>query len=140
MIGKTFSHYRVLEHLGTGGMGEVYLAEDLRLGRSVALKMLPARLREEEDERHRLLAEARLVSALNHPGIAVVYEVDEVESEAGTIGFLALEYVPGVPVDVWAAQELPDLDRRLAVAAEIAAAIGGTAGSPEYRSLVTSSS
>jgi eukaryotic-like serine/threonine-protein kinase len=104
-------------------MGEVYLAEDLRLGRPVALKMLPASRREEEEERRRLIAEARLVSALNHPGIAVVYEVDEVEIDDGALGFLAMEYVPGLPIDEWARREKPDLDRRLQAAAEIAEAL-----------------
>jgi tetratricopeptide (TPR) repeat protein/predicted Ser/Thr protein kinase len=123
MIGRSFSHFRILEHLGTGGMGEVYLAEDVRLGRPVALKMLPACRREEDEERHRLLAEARMVSALNHPGIAVVYEVDEVRGDDGAIGFLAMEYVPGLPIDEWARRERPDLDRRLVAAAEVAEAL-----------------
>jgi tetratricopeptide (TPR) repeat protein/predicted Ser/Thr protein kinase len=123
MIGRTFSHYRVLEHLGTGGMGEVYLAEDLRLGRSVALKMLPACRREDENERRRLLDEARLASALNHPAIAVVYEIDEVATEEGPLGWLAMEYVAGEPVDRWAERERPSLERRLDVAIEIAEAL-----------------
>ena len=123
MIGRTFSHYRILEHLGTGGMGEVYLAEDLRLGRSVALKMLPACRREDESERRRLLEEARLASALNHPAIAVVYEIDEIETEEGPLGWLAMEYVSGDPVDRWAEREKPDLERRLNLAIEIAEAL-----------------
>ncbi len=123
MIGRTLSHYRILERLGEGGMGEVYLAEDLRLQRPVALKMLPACRREQAEERARLLAEARLASALNHPNIAVVYEVDEIAAEDGPLALLAMEYVSGTPLDVWAKRARPGLDRILEVAEEIAAAL-----------------
>ncbi len=78
-------------------MGEVYLAEDVRLHRTVALKTL--RLREDaqtDEQAHaRLLREARAAAALTHPGIAVIYEIDEVEGEKGPIRFIAMEYVAG---------------------------------------------
>ena len=78
MIGETLAHYRVLERLGSGGMGDVYRAEDLRLHRDVALKMLRSDA-VEHDTTHRLLAEARAASAFNHPTIAVVYDAGEVD-------------------------------------------------------------
>ena len=80
MIGETLSHYRVLERLGSGGMGDVYRAEDLRLRRDVALKMLRSDA-VEHDATQRLLAEARAASTLNHPNIAVVYETGEAEHQ-----------------------------------------------------------
>src|SRR5262245_14446032 len=123
MIGQTISHYRVLEHLGSGGMGEVYLAEDLRLGRSVALKMLHVCRREEEDGRRRLLHEARLASALSHPAIAVVYDVDEIETPEGPLGWLAMEYVAGDPIDRWKTRERPALDLVLSLLVDVAEAL-----------------
>jgi len=95
MIGETASHYRILEKLGGGGMGEVFLAEDLRLRRRVALKMIRPERRGDEEARQRLLREAQVASALNHPNIAVIYEIDELEREDGRRGFIAMEYVAG---------------------------------------------
>jgi serine/threonine protein kinase/tetratricopeptide (TPR) repeat protein len=98
MIGETISHYRILERLGTGGMGEVYKAEDLRLHRQVALKILLDDLSPGESSaqaRARFLREARAASALNHPNIATIYEIDEVVLEGARYNFIAMEYVPG---------------------------------------------
>ena len=95
MIGETASHYRVLERLGAGGMGDVYLAQDLRLHRPVALKMLKPEAHQDEAARARLLQEARAASALNHPNIAVIYEVDELPRAEGPVRFIAMEYVAG---------------------------------------------
>ncbi len=94
MIGETVSHYRVVERLGEGGMGSVYLAEDLRLQRRVALKMIRPDA-EGQETGDRLLREARAASALSHPSIAVVYEVAEAEADGHTVRFIAMEYVPG---------------------------------------------
>ena len=94
MIGTTISHYRILERLGQGGMGEVYLAEDLRLHRPVGLKLLRQRGCEAE-ERARLFREARAASALHHPNIAVIYDVEESDTPAGRAFLLVMEYVPG---------------------------------------------
>jgi TolB-like protein/Flp pilus assembly protein TadD len=94
MIGTTVSHYRIQESLGQGAMGEVFLGEDLRLHRPVALKLLRQKGCEAE-ERSRLLREARAASALNHPNIAVIYDVEESDTPEGRIYLLAMEYVPG---------------------------------------------
>jgi len=89
--GQTILHYRVLEKIGQGGMGEVYKAEDQKLGRQVALKLLPPDAAEDEKAKRRLLLEARAASALNHPNIVTVYSIEETEG----IIFIAMEYVEG---------------------------------------------
>jgi TolB-like protein/predicted Ser/Thr protein kinase len=90
LIGENVSHYRIVERLGRGGMGEVYLAQDLTLRRPVALKVCPT-----SEGASRLLHEARAASALAHPSIAVVYEVGEWDREGRTHAFIAMEYVAG---------------------------------------------
>lgn len=91
MIGKTVAHYRILEKLGQGGMGVVYRAEDTRLGRSVALKALPAEFARDPVRRQRFVQEARAAAALSHAGIAGVYALEEVGEEL----YIAFEYVKG---------------------------------------------
>ncbi len=94
MLPDLASRYRILDRLGRGGTGEVFLAEDLRLRRQVALKMLPA-AGDGAEARDRLLQEARVASSLSHPNIAVIYEIDEVAGPEGRQSFIAMEYVAG---------------------------------------------
>ena len=115
-------HYRVLERLGSGGMGEVYRAEDLRLRRTVALKTI----RPDTDAAHgtaRLLAEARAASALNHPHIAVVYEIGHAHRGGQPIDYISMEYVEGPTLDVVAREEHPDLDTIVGIFEQIASAL-----------------
>ncbi|PYR31463.1 MAG: hypothetical protein DMF90_25565 [Acidobacteria bacterium] len=89
--GRLLLHYRVLSHLGAGGMGEVYLAEDLRLGRKLALKIVSARLARDEDRLQRFQWEARSVSALNHPNVITIYDIGEADGQH----FIATEFIDG---------------------------------------------
>jgi Tol biopolymer transport system component/predicted Ser/Thr protein kinase len=91
MVGSTLNHYRIIKALGSGGMGEVYLADDTRLKRSVAIKILPLALANQPDRRERFEREAQAVAALNHPNIVTVYSVEH----AGDTLFLTMEYVEG---------------------------------------------
>ncbi len=102
MIGSTLSHYRILELIGKGGMGEVYLAEDLELGRRIALKVLPTDLVSEPDRLERFRREAKTLAALNHPNIVTIHSVETAEIDADdlkqldpTTHFLTMELVEG---------------------------------------------
>jgi two-component system LytT family response regulator len=94
--GSNIAHYRAISRLGEGGMGAVYLADDLTLGRRVALKVLPANLAADPERMHRFVQEAKLASALTHPNVAYIYEI----GEDGGLRFLAMEYVEGEPLSV----------------------------------------
>src|SRR5262245_27522903 len=91
MIGTKLSHYEITSHLGTGGMGEVYQAIDGKLGRSVAIKLLPDGFSQDAERVGRFEREARVLASLNHPGIAAIYGVEESDERK----YLVMELVPG---------------------------------------------
>jgi predicted ATPase len=119
VIGKTLSHFRVLEKLGEGGMGEVYLARDTRLRRKVALKLLPSHLTAAEERVQRLQHEAYAASALNHPNILTIYEV----GQADELHYIAAEYVEGTTLRTRMGSRAMSLGEVLDVGTQIASAL-----------------
>src|SRR5262245_29572520 len=91
MIGKTLAHFRITNHLGSGGMGDVYQATDTKLGRSVAVKLLPEALASETDRIARFEHEARVLAGLNHANIAAIHGLEYADGRM----FLVMELVPG---------------------------------------------
>ncbi|MDX1740920.1 MAG: serine/threonine-protein kinase, partial [Rhodothermales bacterium] len=121
MIGTTISHYRILAELGRGGMGVVYKAEDTKLERTVALKLLPSGILASDEDRERFYREARAAAALHHPNVATVFEIDDVPGPGGEPQpFIAIEFVDGESLsDVIERAPLP-ADDAIAIMAQLA--------------------
>jgi serine/threonine protein kinase/Tfp pilus assembly protein PilF len=116
--GQTLRHYQICSVLGAGGMGKVYLAEDTKLKRNVALKLLPSSVGNEEGRR-RLLREAQAAAALDHPNICAIYEVDEARDHS----YIAMQYVEGETLEARMAKGKLSLDDALNVASQVAGAL-----------------
>ena len=119
VIGETIGHYRILEKLRAGGMGVVYRAEDIRLGRGVALKFLPDELSGDRDAAERFQREARAASALNHPHICTVHDIGE---HAGR-RFIVMELLEGTALDQLITGRPLPLDQLLELGSEVADAL-----------------
>ncbi len=113
--GTHVGHYRIIEKIGAGGMGEVYLAEDTKLDRQVALKFLPSDCCHDEGIRARFQREAQAAAKLNHPNIVDIHEVSDYQGRP----FIAMEYVEGSPLNAHSKEEAPSLDKTIELAIQI---------------------
>src|SRR2546429_1748502 len=120
LIGESIAHYKILSFLGRGGMGEVYLAHDTKLGRNVALKLLPRSLDTDEDHLRRFAREARSASALNHPNVSVIHEIGETEDGRR---YIAMEHIEGVTLRQRLKQGPIKLAEAVHIAQQVAAAL-----------------
>jgi hypothetical protein len=116
MVGETIGPYEVLSELGSGGMGTVYLAQDARLQRKIALKLLPPQFTNDKDRLRRFQQEARSASALNHPNILTVHEIEQ----KGELHYIATEFVDGVTLRQHLSNREMNLDEVLNISIQIA--------------------
>ncbi|MDH3214510.1 MAG: serine/threonine protein kinase, partial [Myxococcales bacterium] len=124
MIGKKLAHYEITAMLGEGGMGEVYRARDTKLGREVALKVLPAEMAVDPERLERFEREAQAVAALNHPNIVTVHSIEQ----DGNVRFITMELVEGNPLEELVPAGGFDLDAFFAVAVPLADALAAAHG------------
>ena len=118
-VGETIGPYEVLSELGSGAMGIVYLAQDVRLGRKIALKLLPSQFTNDKDRLRRFQQEARAASALNHPNILTVHEVEQRDG----LHYIATEFVDGVTLRQHMNSQRMSLDEVLSIATQVASAL-----------------
>ena len=116
----TLSHYKILSEIGKGGMGEVYLAEDTKLNRQVALKILPAEFVNDAERMSRFVREAQSASALNHPNIITIYEINEIDD----LHYIATEYIKGKTLDKYVSANKLKFSGMLDIAIQVASGIG----------------
>lgn len=116
MTGRTLSHYQILEQLGSGGMGEVYKARDTKLNRFVAIKVLKAEHVAQASRKQRFIQEAQSASALNHPNIVTIHEIDQRDG----IDFMVMEFIPGKTLDARIPRQGMRLNEALRVAVQVA--------------------
>ena len=119
LIGKEIRHYKIIELLGRGGMGEVYLAEDTKLRRKIALKLLPPQFSTDPERKKRFVKEAWAISALNHPNIITIYEIEETEN----IQYIATEFVDGKTLSELLAEKSLDWEDAVRIAIQITSAL-----------------
>jgi len=119
LIGREVGHYKIIELLGAGGMGEVFLAEDTRLDRRVALKCLPSKFAADRDRMSRFRREAKTASALNHPNIITIHEINEYDG----VNFIATEYIVGKTLKELLKADPPNLTSALEIAVQIVSAL-----------------
>src|SRR5712691_7890820 len=119
LVGQSLGPYQVLGHLGAGGMGEVYLAEDVRLGRKVAVKILPGGFTTEDERVRRFEQEARAASALNHPNILTIFEIGQIDSRH----FIATEFIEGETLRQHMTKSQMEINEVLDVAVQVASAL-----------------
>ena len=124
MISRNISHYQILEKLGEGGMGVVYRARDTRLDRAVAIKIVHPDAAASRRRRERFAREARAASALNHPHIVAIHDIDRDSSEGADRDFIVMEYVDGVSLDRLLEKKLLPVPEALDYAVQIASALG----------------
>jgi serine/threonine protein kinase/Tfp pilus assembly protein PilF len=116
MIGKKIAHYKILEEIGSGGMGVVYKAEDCKLKRIVALKFVVPRMLKKKEDKERFIREAQTAASLNHPHICTIYEIDEVEDST----FIVMEYVEGKSLKETIAKRPMDFEKALEIGIQLA--------------------
>ncbi len=119
MVGRTISHYEILEKLGEGGMGVVYKAKDTHLDRFIAIKVLPPEKISDPDRKRRFIQEAKSASALNHPNIIVIYDIDEADG----VYFISMEFVAGKTLNALIPRHGMRLGELLKYAVQIADAL-----------------
>src|SRR5215813_528613 len=122
-VGRSLGHYQTLSLIGAGGMGEVYLAEDTRLGRKVALKLLPAAFTQDKERVRRFKQEARAASSLNHPNILTIHEIGEASIAEGGAHYIVSEFVEGETLRAMLRGGRLDVGKATAIAEQVASAL-----------------